>query len=181
MGGHTNILCLWTHRDNGNMLRAYTALNCVVSKCSTAQPRSYLQLTTTCKGKINFLQWSLCYKKADPRPSRERPTRNELSANFGGVLSCTALSRHCFTFLISWLCVIVSRLYFYEFCVCTCMSLCDSHMFFLCFFSPLFISLLCSILTCFCLFSFNWIVCFLKRRTVELWCGKSCICVAFIG
>lgn len=142
MGGHINILCLWTKRQwqhaqglHSSKLCGVQVLEGKVDMCSTAQPRSYLQLTTTCKGKINFLQRSLCYKKAGPSSSRERPARNELSANFGGVLSRTALSRHCFTFLISWLYVIVSRLYFYEFCVCTCMSVCDAHVF------PLFLFL----------------------------------------
>lgn len=96
--------------------------------------------------KLIFSSGVSAYKKAGPRPSRGRPTQNELGANFGGVLSHTALSRHCFTFLISWLYAIVSRLYFYVLCVYTCMCVCDSHIFF-CFFFPLFISLLCSILT----------------------------------
>lgn len=99
------------------------------------------------KEKLIFSSGVSAYKKAGPRPSRGRPTQNELGANFGGVLSHTALSRHCFTFLISWLYIIVSRFYFYVLCVYTCMCVCVILMFFLCFFFPLFISLLCSILT----------------------------------
>lgn len=104
------------------------------------------------KEKLIFSSGVSAYKKAGPRPSRGRPTQNELGANFGGVLSHTALSRHCFTFLISWLYVIVSRLYFYVLCVYTCMCVWFSCFFFVSFSHCLLVC--CVLFWLFCLFTF---------------------------